>query len=276
MPRKINYQPIGYQRQFHESTKPKVHLSTGFGGGKTYSLVMHMFKLMDDNKKMPGGVLVPNIKMYKRDVLPIIFELIRNNHIPYKYNKTESTWYFPDTGSAVYVFHSEDEGQSIRGPTLAWGVVNELTLVSRMAYLAFISRIRLKGALNPQVASSATPEGFNWAYEYFIEQPRKDTDLIFGDMRENIHIADTYAKMLQDSFDPLMQEQYIEGKYVNLVGKRCIYAFNRFKHCATNVHKIARMPVLVSMDFNVDPMTATLGHIKGETNLGSQLPKCCQ
>ena len=27
---------------------------------------------------------------------------------------------------------------------------------------------------------SGTPEGFNWSYDYFVEDPRQDTDLIFG------------------------------------------------------------------------------------------------
>lgn len=254
----IEYNPFTYQIKFRDSTKPKVYLSTGFGGGKTYSLCMKGFRLMNLNRVMPGGILCPTLKMYKRDVLPTMKEIIAENNIPYSYNKTDMQWYFPDAEAIIYVFHSEDEGASIRGPNLAWGLINEVTLVDRMAFLAFIARIRLKKAKLRQLAMSGTPEGFNWNYEYFVEKPRDDTDLIFGNCEDNTYNADDYIPMLRDSYDPLMQEQYIEGKFVNLTGKRCAYAFDRFKHTDNSITPLYDYPVLVSIDFNVSPMAAVL------------------
>lgn len=278
MARKIKYQKLPYQSQFHDSIKPKVYLSTGYGGGKTYSLAMKCFKLMNLNKGLAGGILCPTLKMYKKDVVPTITEICRENRIPYSYNKSDGVWYFPDVDVTVHAFHSEDEGKSIRGPNLAWGVINEVTLCSREAFLAFMARIRLQKAKLLQLAVSGTPEGFNWAYEYFVENPREDTDFITGDMRLNTHVAESYAKTLQESYDPLMQEQYIEGKFVNLTGKRCAYAFDRRKHTDPNIEKFPTYPVWVSMDFNVTPMSATLwnrvpfGYVRGaETTFNHEL-----
>jgi hypothetical protein len=256
--RKIRYNRLPYQDAFQRSEKPNVYLSTGYGGGKTYSLVMKGFELMNVNAGLPGGLLCPNFKMYKRDVLPTIRQICSSNRIPYKYNKSDFLWFFPDTQSSLYVFHAEDDGASIRGPNLAFGLINEVTLVSKEAYDAFLARIRLKMARRLQIAMSGTPEGFNWNYEYFVEVPRADTDLIFGDARSNVHVASTYFKRLEDSYDPLMQEQYIAGKFVNLKGRRCAWAFDRFKHTRDDVEKIPGLPVLVSLDFNVAPMAATL------------------
>jgi len=258
MSREIEYKPLSHQKPFHLSTKPKVYLSSGFGAGKTYSLVMKAFQLMHLNQDMAGGILCPSIKMYKRDVYPTIKEICYENGIPHQYNKTDLQWYFPDARALVYIFHSEDEGASIRGPNLAWGCINEVTLVSEMAFKALISRIRKKEAKLLQLAMSGTPESFNWCYEYFIQEPRQDTDLIFGNSAENIYNADSYIQMLRDSYDELMQQQYIDGKFVNLTGKRCAYAFDRFKHTADDIDKLDGFPVYVSLDFNVDPMAATL------------------
>lgn len=253
----IVYDPLDYQERFHNSRKPKVYLSAGYGAGKTYALVMKMFGLMDENRNIPGGLLCPTIAMYKRDVLPTIREILESNGIMYRYNKSELTWYFPNTNSTVYVFHSQDDGASIRGPNLAWGCANEVSLCSDQAFLAFLARIRVKNARLLQLAMSGTPEEFNWAYEYFLENPREDTDFIFGDSRKNIHISEGYVQQLIDSYDEQMVQQFVEGKFVNLKGKAALYTFDRKTHVAP-VEKDPELPVLVSVDFNVDPMAATL------------------
>lgn len=256
--RAISFTPLPAQRPFMQSRKPKAYLSMGFGGGKTYSLCMKGFQLMDLNPGIPGGLLAPTLKMYKRDVRPTILEICRDNGIPYQENRADGFWEFPDANAQLYIFHSEDDGASIRGPNLGWGLINEVSLVSKDAFLAFLSRLRHKRSTLIQCAMSGTPEGFNWAYEYFIENPREDTDLIYGDARQNTHVSGTYFKMLEESYDPLMQEMYIGGKYLNLTGKRCVYAFDRRIHTEPDIEKIPGAPVWVSLDFNVTPMAATL------------------
>ena len=255
---KIIYKQIDYQQLFHESTKPKVYLSAGLGSGKTYSLVMKIIKLMSDNYGLAGGLLAPSLKMFKRDVLPTIREICNANNIRYQYNKSDSVFFFPNFKATIYIFHSEDDGQSIRGPNLAWGAINEVTLCSFNAYTALLGRIRLKKAKIKQIVMSGSPESFNWCYEYFIENPREDTDLIFGDTRKNKFISEDYVKMLADSYDDLMFQQFVEGKFVNLNGRAAVYAFNRQNHLDKDIKRIDHLPIWITMDFNVHPMTATI------------------
>lgn len=262
-PLKINYDRTGmpYQDAFHDSIKTYDLLSAGYGGGKTYSLCMKGFRLMNLNRGCAGGILCPSLRMYRKDVFPTLIQICNDNNIRYYYNKSEMVWHFPQTNSTVYVFHSEDDGLSIKGPNLGWGLINEVTLVSEMAFKVFLSRMRMKKAKLIQIAMSGTPEGFNWTYEYFIEKPRPDTDVVFGNARLNPHNHESYIRNLEASYDPLMQEQYIDGKYVNIRGGRAAYAFNRFKHTSDKIERIDGMPVYVSMDFNVDPMSATLYNV---------------
>lgn len=213
---------------------------------------------MNKNQGLAGGYLCPTIKMFKRDVLPTIKDICEQNDIVYEFNKSDSVFYFPLTRSTIYVFHAEDNGQSIRGPNLAFGLINEVTLVSKESFDAFIARVRLKDAGLLQIAMSGTPEEFNWAYEYFIESPREDTELIFGNTRENYHLHESYVKMLESSYDELMIKQFVDGQFVNLNGNRAAYAFDRFKHLDDTITKNERMPIWVSIDFNINPMSAVL------------------
>jgi phage terminase large subunit len=256
--RSITYDPLDHQEKFHESRKPMVYLSTGYGGGKSYSLVMKAFQLMDINFGMPGGLLCPSLKMFKRDVLPLFREICSENGVPFKFNKQDFYFQFPDTKSIIYVFHDEDKGASIRGPNLAFMLINEVTLVSKEGFDAALGRVRIKKAPFRQTAMSGTPEGFNWCYDYFVKTPRKDTDLIFGDMRLNVHVAEDYAARLMETYDDLLVQQYVEGQFVNLAGSRACYAFNRFNHTSAGVKYDELRPIWVSMDFNVNPMSATL------------------
>jgi len=264
--KKIRYKPLKHQRAFQDSIAKKVLLSAGYGAGKSHSLIMKMLKLCDLNRGLPGGLVCPTLKGFKRDILPLIKKICAQNSIKYKYHKTEYTIYFPNTASLVYVFHCEDHGASIVGPNLAWMCINEVSLISKDAYDAVLSRARLPNAPLRQIAMSGTPASFNWLYEHFIENPREDTDVIYGDMRENIHVANDYAKTLMESYDEKMVEQYVEGKFVNLLGKNAVYAFNRNKHVKKNIEKIPEQTIYIAVDFNVDPLAATFFNRMGPNN----------
>lgn len=253
---KIEYEKIGYQERFHYSTAPNLLLSTGYGGGKTYSLIMKMFRLMNINKGIPGGLLAPNLKMFRRDVLPTIKQICSENGIPFKYRRQDQELIFPTTKTKVLVFHSEDDGVSIKGPNLGWGVINEVTLCSRGAFDAFLSRMRIKGTPLSQIAMSGTPEGFNWVYDDFVSTPREDTEVIFGDMRENKFVLSGYADRLWSTFDEKSREMYVKGRFVNLNGMSALHAFDRSKHSGTFLRD-PKLPTWVAIDFNVNPMAAS-------------------
>lgn len=261
-PRTIDYTPFSdYQKEFATSDDEFLGLFTGYGGGKTHSLVMKMFELMSINRGLAGGLLCPTIKMYKRDVLPTMYEIAQSNDVLFRYNKSESSWIFPETGATVFVFHSEDDGASIRGPNLAWGAANEITLCSQMAWRAFLARVRHGKATRPQKIFSGTPEGFNWVYEDLVEKQKKNTRIIFGSAVENPYLHGSYFDTLRDQYDPMMQKQYIDGQFVNLKGNRAAWAFDRKKHTRKGVTRIKELPVVVMLDFNVSPMAATLANV---------------
>lgn len=254
----ITYNRLPYQRDFDESTKFYDCLFSGYGGGKTFALVMKLLKLAAINRGLAGGLLVPTLKMFKRDVIPTFSDILRPAGLSFKYHSSDACIRVPALAAEIYIFHSEDDGESIRGPNLAYGGVNEVTLCSEPAFKAFLARVRIKDAKLRQIAMSGTPEGFNWAYDMFIAEARPDTDVFYGDMRLNVHIAESYAELLLSSYDDIMSQLYVEGKFVNKTAGAALYKFNRARHTADNISKLPGLPVWVNVDFNVAPMAATL------------------
>jgi hypothetical protein len=254
----IRYTRLPYQAAFDESTSFYDCLFAGYGAGKTYALVMKMLRLCAINRGLPGGILTPTMQMFKRDVVPTIETIAAESGLKVRFMGNPARIIFKDFNATVYVFHGEDEGRSIRGPNLAWGVINEATLITEKTFKAFLARVRIKAAVLRQIAMSGTPEGFNWAYDMFVAEPREDASVFYGDMRLNRYVADEYAKMLESSYDDIMVGQYVEGKFINTTSGAALYKFNRAKHVVERIERKPKLEVWVNLDFNVAPFAATL------------------
>lgn len=235
-----------------------LYMSGGYGSGKTFTLVVKMLQLMDANRGLPGGLLGPNTKMLKRDVIPTIRQICGENYVQFRHNKADGELFFPATNTTVYLFHAEDDGESIAGPNLAWGVVNEASLCSWEAFRAFVGRIRLKTAPHAQIFASGTPEEFNWVYEFFVEKPQADRRIVYANSRKNPHVASFYIDMLMSTYDSIARQQYVDGLFVPRTGNRFMHTFNRHRHVTDHAVRVLGAPVWVQVDFNVNPMVATI------------------
>lgn len=253
---RIKYNPLPAQSRFHQSKADKVAFIGGYGSGKSYSLIMHMLKLANLNKGVPGGLLCPTLKMAKRDVIPTFREIARDNRIHHHYNKSESTIYLPQTKTNIWIFHGEDDGQSIKGPNLGFMLINEFTLISENTYLAALARVRHPKALHPQVAMSGTFEEFGGVYDLVTED--KTVEIINGSTRENTFLPTTYVKMLENSYDADLQKQYIDGIAVRRLGKVAAKSFRRDEHVHESAQYNPGKDLWISIDFNVEPMSAVL------------------
>lgn len=263
---KLRYRRNAHQAEFHDDIASKyLHLSTGFGGGKSYSLVMKAFQLTRLNRDIPGGCVVPSIADYKKDLLPLFEEICDVNRIPYRYHKTEKWWRFPWSRGRLYIATAE---KKIRGPNWGFALLNEVTLMTHERFKETIGRVRIKKAPVPQVASSGTPEGTgHWLYEQFVETPLQRSRIIYGDTRANsANLSDDYIRSLEESFDPIMLDAYLRGLFVNMKGNRFYYAYDPARNDNPGIEQIPDAEVHVSLDYNVCPMVATLWNVVNVTN----------
>jgi hypothetical protein len=105
-----------------------------------------------------------------------------------------------------------------------------------------------------------TPQGYDWVYRRFIDKPREGYEVILAAPFENRYILDVvpdYYERLRASYDESFYLQEAMGSYLNSGGQLVYRAFDR-KVNILDSQVDPRLPVLWSLDFNVDPMCSVV------------------
>jgi hypothetical protein len=250
-----------HQAEFDADMETKLlHLNGGFGSGKTYGLCRKLLKLSYINRDVRGGCVVPTIADFKKDMLPVFQDILESHRIRYRYHKGDKWFMLPWSRRELQIASAE---KKIRGPNWGYAGINEVTLISQERYRETVGRVRLKNATCPQIASSGTPEGTShWLYEDFVEKPLKNSRIIYGDTRNNLeNLADDYVDTLIASYPQHMVDAYLKGMFVNMSTNRFYYAYDPHLNDDKSLARIPGLEVVITLDFNVDPMCATAWHI---------------
>ena len=90
------------QTQFYEDDFSKaVAFVTGFGGGKTFSLVTKMVKMKLQYPKVDLLYLLPTYSMFRDILFPTLTEVLDGTGIEYKINKTTGEIFFAAGGRVI-------------------------------------------------------------------------------------------------------------------------------------------------------------------------------
>jgi len=200
--------------------------------------------------------MCPTYRDFKRDMQPLIEEYFDKYKINAFYHRQDQYYLLPYSKGKLYVVTAE---RPLRGPNWAYGLVNEITLIDIQRFREFIGRVRLQNATLPQVACVGTPEGIaSPYYDFFIGNPVKGSRVIYGSTKENQeNLNESYIDSLRASYDSVSLKAYLEGQWINMNGKAFYYSFDADKNKLTN-HTPQTHIRHISIDFNVDPMCATV------------------
>lgn len=268
---KIKYKKNKHQAEFHRDIKTRrLHLSTGFGGGKTYAVCQKAIQLSWLNRHIPGGMVQGTFADFKKDWLPLMEEILDQNGINYEYKQSGKYgpfFKFPWSNAPAYIASAE---KKIRGPNWGWATINELTLFPLVRYKEVMGRVRIKKAPFPQIASCGTPEG--WAseyYEYLVEKPPRNTRIIYGSSKDNQdNLDEEYIDDLYETYDSKMQAAFIDGEWVNMAGDLFYYSYNPKINDDPTTEDNEWDNVHISIDFNVSPMIAEVWQYDGMQLIG--------
>ncbi len=223
----------------------------GYGSGKTFVCAMKALVLAITNKDLPGMILAPTERMAEEVTGRAFMEILEKYGIPHKYKAASKKIRFP-WGCEVYL-RSAHQPDRLKGSNLAWVGLDEAAQMKEEAYLVALSRVRHPAARMLQLFMTTTPEGFNWVYRHYVEEPPQDSKIFWSTTRENIFLGPEYLSRMEESMPSLLAEQYLEGRFVNTASGRVYYAFDRRVHVREQ-HYDPAQELVVACDFNVNPM----------------------
>lgn len=265
----IRWAPIPgtQQEQFFDDDTPegKLLFTGGRGSGKTSSLVGKVLKLSAINAPLPGIWLVPTWDHVEKTILPAIEDVDPETGEPwflrpseYDYHQTKHVLTWP--GGGPIWFWTAENFKSLAGPNVAWLAVDEPGSIDERAWRNAIARVRHPGARLRQVVASGTPEGLNWLYDWFGDTTRSAKNRVYR-MRttENTELLRNHPDFIDQISENATEaelQSYLDGKFTNLTGALLFPTFNEDEHWTDRVGEAdASLPLLLTFDFNVNPMT---------------------
>ena len=257
--RQIEYKPLPSQQRFHDSIARFKGFSGPVGSGKSQALCHEAIRLSYYNVGRLGLIGAPTYPMLRDATLATFTEILRDNDIPFEFNKAESVLVMSETRSRI-LFRAVDEFERLRGTNLAWFGLDELTYTSEDAWLRLEGRLRDPEAVRLCGFAVWTPKGFDWVYRRFLRERVEGYEAILATPYENTHILDRipdYYERLKRSYDQRFFEQEALGAYLNVNAGAVYHAFLRER----NVRELKldpTLPLLWTLDFNVDPMSSVI------------------
>lgn len=267
----INCNLLSAQQEFmnipHKHTLDVAIYQGGYGSGKTWCGSLLGILL---SQKYPGSRGLVGAKEYelvKKTTLVSYMEHLDNFGFragkDYTYNKVDKIIRFSN-GSEI-LFTGLDDPEKFKSLNLHWAEIEEASQISDSSFKQLLGRLRntyrgddwhdfryrLFGHTNPQPDKG-------WIYQRFVENKADNYRLIISATTNNIYLPEHFVASMKDSFD----EEYFR---INVLGEFGNYASGLVVKNFTDenikeLHYCPDLPLHLTWDFNVDPMSCILAH----------------
>lgn len=238
------------------TTKKKFALyAAGIGAGKSFCGAHWALQKLSSDKASRGLIAANTYNQLRNATLTSFFKVLDEFNIPYNYNQQRNM--IDVAGRFVYAYSLENY-ESLRGIEVGWFWLDEVRDTKEQAFKVMIGRLRDRKAEKLEGRLTSSPCGYNWLYDYFVgERKTDDYEIVQGGSVENPFLPDGYLDSLKGSYDEKTYQQEVLGQFVNTGQGQVYYGFSRSKHVRP-VARDPKFPVMVGMDFNVNPMTAVV------------------
>lgn len=241
-------------------------LQGGWGSGKTLWLTAKGLKLSAINYPLRGLWCVPDYGHIEDTVLETLKStdpdtglpwLLDSTQFHYNASKKLLTW----EGGGPIQFVTGENPDSIAGPNVAFALIDEPGSVPQKAWKNTVARVRHPGAKLRQKCAAGTSEGLNYLADLF--GPDRDEGYFKYVMRttDNRELLKHHPKYLEQVMANATEAElasYLEGKTVNMAGGLAYPMFDAERQYRP-LEKNLGLPLRITFDFNVDPMSAIVG-----------------
>ncbi len=264
--------PGSQQAAFFDDDTPDANLlfTGGWFSGKTMTLTGKALKLSAINNPIRGFWLVPDWNHVEDTIIPTLTDLdpeteepwfLREDQFHYNLRTHVLTW---DGGGPIQ-FMTAENFKSIAGPQGAWLAVDEPGSIRHEAWRNAVARVRHPRAKLRQKVASGTWEGLNWLSEMFGDPSRPEAYKVFTmktiENTEGLRHNPAYIAQLKDNITEAEAASYLDAKISNLTGALAFPQFEEALHWRSDVPVEPLLPLRLTFDFNVNPMTLGIGQI---------------
>lgn len=260
--------------------------------GKTNVQCKRAIALAMHNAPAPYAIVSPSYGVAKETTVLTCRELlegkalIRPNFRWDEWKRTPHEFHVRENGrhGRILIYSGEDPDK-LKGPNLGAAGMDEPFIQQKAVFDQMVARIRHPKSRVREMNLTGTPEMNAWARQLAEGKLGKglDMDTFRASTKENIALPADYVTRLLAQYDEKTAQAYLDGLFVNLNEGIIFHAFD---YNSNVVDMIAPQHAHwgVGMDFNVDPMSATIFwsthdhiHFVGEITLrNSDTVKMCQ
>jgi PBSX family phage terminase large subunit len=260
----FNVKLLPHQFAFLTAKEKFVWLRAGLGAGKTYALAQWLINRMIENPETLGLVCAATYKQLNNSILTELFKQLDLMGLAYHFSTLTGIITLEVNGAQLLAFSLENY-EILRGIEVGYIAIDEACLAKEDAYNVAIGRLRCRKSKALLCRIVSTPKGFDYLYERYVGE-RKDVHHrdIHATALDNPHLPDGYLDSLKNAYTTKMYAQEVLAEFVSNAEGNIYYAFDRSEHIRP-IQQIPGARVHVGMDFNVNPMTAVLANVVGNS-----------
>jgi phage terminase large subunit len=271
----MNFNVHKAQAKFLTSKAKEVFYISGVGSGKSMSLALKAYEKLSI-KGSVGLICAPTTKTLKNSTLKQFqnaWNLIgfkpKDHYVINKkppefwnvqpFSELNNNSILTTNWGSYAILDGLDNFDSHRGIEVDYILVDEYRDVKEGAREVLVSRLRGKTFKNlglQQTIHYATTPPKNPNYiRKIVSNESQNIEFIFGNSYDNIkNLPAGYIEALKEQYDEITFRREVMGELISLNNKLFAYAFEFDKHCEWLIANY-NMPIYLSFDFNVNPMT---------------------
>lgn len=264
----ITLEMFPHQDDFIFSDATHTALIAGYGAGKSHAGVAKTVLKKLDYVDIPVAYYLPTFGLIRDIAFPKFTQMLTDLGIPFRLNKTDKDIHTP---YGIIHLRSMDKPESIVGYEVGYSLIDETDILPTNKMQDVFSKIigrnrrSLPGGETNKTDVVGTPEGFKWAYSFFVKDQRNNRRIIKGKTSDNTTLPETFIDALREVYTEEQLLAYLEGEFVNLNFGTVYKMFSRTTHHTDRV--VEEGDVLhIGMDFNISNMHAVVNVVDGSVS----------
>lgn len=257
---KIRLEVLPHQEEFIFSKTKHTGLIGGYGSGKSFAGVL---KTVLKKLAYPGidvAYYLPTYGLIRDIAFPKFGELLQKLGVEYRLNRTDKEII---TAFGRIILRSMDKPESIIGYEVGYSLVDETDILPQtkmrdvFAMITGRNRSVLPNGDMNCTDVVGTPEGFKWAYQFFVREKSPDRRIIRAKTQDNPFLPPDYLPTLQGIYTPQQLEAYTNGEFINLTSGNVYRNYDRILNETRRTVQPGDV-LHVGMDFNITKMNAVI------------------